>query len=239
MQTLYSQLCSNKANKIKQLALLMDPEKINWDAWESTILAIQHSQVNLILVGGSSHSPLAIDELVQALKKAIDLPVVLFPGHASQLSAQADAILFLSLLSGRNPDYLIQQQVDAVPALMQLDLEVISTGYLLIESGQVTSVERVSNTKPISRTNVDLAVHTAKAGEYLGAKLIYLEAGSGAKLPVPTEMIQAVSVAVQVPLVVGGGIRSQHEIQAAFTAGADVVVIGTAFEEDPQFFTPC
>jgi putative glycerol-1-phosphate prenyltransferase len=239
MQTLHFQLCSNKANNIKQLALLLDPEKINWDAWDSTIYAIQHSPVNLILVGGSSHSALAIDELVKALKKAIDLPVVLFPGHASQLSAQADAILFLSLLSGRNPDYLIQQQVDAVPALMQLHLEVISTGYLLIESGHVTSVERVSNTQPISRTDIDLAVHTAKAGEYLGAKLIYLEAGSGAKLPVPIKMIQAVSQSISVPLIVGGGIRSQHEIQAAFAAGADVVVIGTAFEEDPQFFTPC
>jgi len=145
----------------------------------------------------------------------------------------------LSLLSGRNPDYLIQQQVDATPTLMQMDLEVISTGYLLIESGQVTSVERVSNTKPISRIDIDLAVHTAKAGEYLGAKLIYLEAGSGAQLSVPLEMIQAVSQSISVPLIVGGGLRSQQEIQAAYSAGADVVVIGTAFEEDPQFFTSC
>ncbi|MBU3680658.1 MAG: geranylgeranylglyceryl/heptaprenylglyceryl phosphate synthase [Flavobacterium sp.] len=239
MQTLYPQICSKKANGIKQLAILLDPEKINWEAWESTICAIQHSPAHLILVGGSSHSALAIDELVQALKKAIDLPVVLFPGNSSQLSTQADAILFLSLLSGRNPDYLIQQQVDATPTLMQMDLEVISTGYLLIESGQVTSVERVSNTKPISRIDIDLAVHTAKAGEYLGAKLIYLEAGSGAQLSVPLEMIQAVSQSISVPLIVGGGLRSQQEIQAAYSAGADVVVIGTAFEEDPQFFTSC
>jgi putative glycerol-1-phosphate prenyltransferase len=237
MHQLYTQICSNKANGIKRLAILVDPEKINWEAWESTIYAIQHSPAHMILVGGSSHSPLAVDQLVQALKKAIDLPVVLFPGNSSQLSAQADAILFLSLLSGRNPDYLIQQQVDAAPALMQLDLEVISTGYLLIESGQVTSVERVSNTKPLSRSDIDLAIHTAKAGEYLGSKLIYLEAGSGAKFPVPLKMIEAVSNAIAVPLIVGGGIRSQQEIQAVFAAGADVVVIGTAFEEDPQFFT--
>jgi len=181
MQTRYSQLCLNKANHSKQLAILLDPEK-------------------------------------------------------TQLSVQADALLFLSLLSGRNPEYLIQQQVDAVPALMQLDLEVISTGYLLIESGQVTSVERVSNTKPISRTDIDLAVHTAKAGEYLGAKLIYLEAGSGAQFPVPLEMIQAVSQAIAVPLIVGGGLRTPQEIQAAYAAGADVVVIGTAFEDNLQFF---
>jgi putative glycerol-1-phosphate prenyltransferase len=237
MHQLYTQICSNKANGIKQLAILVDPEKINWEAWESTIYAIQHSPAHMILVGGSSHSPLAVDQLVQALKKVIDLPVVLFPGNSSQLSAQADAILFLSLLSGRNPDYLIQQQVDAVPALMQLDLEVISTGYLLIESGHVTSVERISQTKPIAQNQLDLAVHTAKAGEYLGSKLIYLEAGSGAKFPVPLKMIEAVSNAIAVPLIVGGGIRSQQEIQAAFAAGADVVVIGTAFEEDPQFFT--
>jgi phosphoglycerol geranylgeranyltransferase len=239
MQQLYTQLCVNKANGIKQLAILLDPEKINWEAWESTVHAIQHSPANLILVGGSSHSPLAVTQLVNALKKAIDLPVVLFPGNSAQLAAQADAILFLSLLSGRNSDYLIQHQVDAVPALMQLDIEVISTGYLLIESGHETSVERISQTKPIARNQVDLAVHTAKAGEYLGSKLIYLEAGSGAQFPVPVDMIQAVSKAIAVPLIVGGGLRSQREIQAAFQAGADIVVIGTAFEEDPQFFATC
>jgi putative glycerol-1-phosphate prenyltransferase len=239
MQQLYTQLCVNKANGIKQLAILLDPEKINWEAWESTVHAIQHSPANLILVGGSSHSPLAVTQLVQELKKAIDLPVVLFPGNSAQLAAQADAILFLSLLSGRNPDYLIQHQVDAVPALMQLDLEVISTGYLLIESGHETSVERISQTKPIARNQVDLAVHTAKAGEYLGSKLVYLEAGSGAQFPVPVDMIQAVSKAIAVPLIVGGGLRSQREIQAAFQAGADIVVIGTAFEEDPQYFATC
>ena len=239
MHQLYTQLCVNKANGIKQLAILFDPEKINWEAWESIVHAIQHSPVNLILVGGSSHSLLAVDQLVNTLKKAIDLPVVLFPGNSAQLAAQADAILFLSLLSGRNSDYLIQHQVDAVPALMQLDLEVISTGYLLIESGHETSVERISQTKPIARNQVDLAVHTAKAGEYLGSKLIYLEAGSGAQFPVPIDMIQAVSKAIAVPLIVGGGLRSQREIQAAFQAGADIVVIGTAFEEDPQFFATC
>lgn len=236
MHQFYTQICSNKANNIKQLAILLDPEKINWDEWEITVQAIQSSPAHMILVGGSSHSTLAVDQLVQELKKAIDLPVFLFPGNSTQLSAQADAILFLSLLSGRNPEYLIQQQVDAVPALMQLDLEVISTGYLLIESGQVTSVERVSNTQPISRTDIDLAVHTAKAGEYLGSKLIYLEAGSGAKFPVPLEMVEAVSNAIAVPLIVGGGLRTLQEIQAAYAAGADVVVIGTAFEDNPHFF---
>lgn len=239
MQSLYAQLCKNKAHGNKLLAILLDPEKVKWEFWASTVQAIQKSPAQLLLVGGSSHSPLAVDELVGALKKSIDLPVVLFPGNSAQLSAQADAILFLSLLSGRNPDYLIQQQVDAAPALMQLDLEVISTGYLLIESGQVTSVERISQTTPINRNQLDLAVHTAKAGEYLGAKLIYLEAGSGAKFPVPLDMIEAVSKTVDVPLIVGGGLRSQQEIQAAFQAGADVVVIGTAFEEDPQFFSAC
>ena len=239
MQSLYAQLCKNKAHGNKLLAILLDPEKVKWEFWASTVQAIQKSPAQLLLVGGSSHSPLAVDELVGALKKSIDLPVVLFPGNSAQLSAQADAILFLSLLSGRNPDYLIQQQVDAAPALMQLDLEVISTGYLLIESGQVTSVERSSQSTPIYRNQLDLAVHTAKAGEYLGAKLIYLEAGSGAKFPVPLDMIEAVSKTVDVPLIVGGGLRSQQEIQAAFQAGADVVVIGTAFEEDPQFFSAC
>lgn len=236
MQTRYSQLCLNKANKTKQLAILLDPEKINWDIWDITVQAIQDSPAQLILVGGSSNSPLDVDQLVQELKKAIDLPVFLFPGNSTQLSGEADAILFLSLFSGRNPDYLIQQQINAVPALMELDLEVISTGYLLIESGKVTSVERVSNTQPISRNDIDMAVHTAKAGEFLGSKLIYLEAGSGAQLPVPLEMIQAVSQAISVPLIVGGGLRTLQEIQATYAAGADIVVIGTAFEDNPYFF---
>lgn len=144
--------------------------------------------------------------------------------------------MFLQLLSGRNPEYLIEHQVNAVPVLEQTQLEILSTGYILIESGHETAVERVSQTKPISRAQIDYVAQTAKAGEFIGNKLIYLEAGSGAQQAVPLEMITAVAERISIPLIVGGGIRSREAIEAAFTAGADVVVIGTAFENDPNFF---
>ena len=165
-----------------------------------------------------------------------DLPIVLFPGDVTQISKDADAILFLSLLSGRNPDYLIDKQVQAVPLLEKTQLEVISTGYILIESGKTTAVQRVTNTLPLNRTDVDAITNTAKAGELLGKKLIYLEAGSGATYEVPAEVISSVKNKIDIPLIVGGGIRTKRQIENAFIAGADLVVIGTAFEEDQQFF---
>ena len=165
-----------------------------------------------------------------------DLPIVLFPGDVTQISKDADAILFLSLLSGRNPDYLIDKQVQAVPLLEKTQLEVISTGYILIESGKTTAVQRVTNTLPLNRTDVDAITNTAKAGELLGKKLIYLEAGSGATYEVPAEVISSVKNKIDIPLIVGGGIRTKTQIENAFIAGADMVVIGTAFEEDQQFF---
>ncbi len=170
------------------------------------------------------------------LKQKTNLPVVIFPGDPSQISPQADAILFLSLLSGRNPDYLIEYQVQAAPILKKTNLEVISTGYILIESGNETAVARVSKTKPLNRENFDLVLATAQAGEMLGNKLMYLEAGSGAKNAVPLEMIQLISQNIEIPIIVGGGIVDLHGIQNAFKAGADLVVIGTAFENDSHFF---
>jgi putative glycerol-1-phosphate prenyltransferase len=161
---------------------------------------------------------------------------VLFPGNPSQISIHADGILFLSLLSGRNPDFLIEHQVKAAPILKKTDLEIIPTSYLLIESGNETAVARVSKTKPISREDYDLVVATAMAGEMLGHQLIYLEAGSGAKQSVPIEMIQEVAKNTSIPLVVGGGITSLLGIQNAYEAGANLVVIGTAFEKNPSFF---
>ena len=140
------------------------------------------------------------------------------------------------LLSGRNPDYLIEQQIEAVPILEKTNLEIISTGYILIESGSETAVERISKTKPLSRKNPDYVAQTAKAGELIGNKLMYLEAGSGAKKAVPTEMIKTVAGKISIPLIVGGGIRSKKEIEEAFEAGADLVVIGTAFENNSNFF---
>ncbi|RZK11294.1 MAG: geranylgeranylglyceryl phosphate synthase family protein, partial [Flavobacterium sp.] len=153
-----------------------------------------------------------------------------------QISNEADGILFLSLISGRNPDYLIEHQVKAVPILKKSNLEIISTGYILIEGGNETAVSKVSQTKPIARGNFLEALYTAQAGEMLGNKLIYLEAGSGAILSVPSEIIELVSKNIEIPLIVGGGIKSQEEIQEVYNFGADLVVIGTAFENDNNFF---
>ena len=177
-----------------------------------------------------------LDELILKIKQICDLPILLFPGNPSQISDQADGILFLSLISGRNPDYLIEHQVKAAPILKKNQLEIISTGYILIESGTKTAVERVSKTTPLNRNNLELVLATAQAGEMLGHKLIYLEAGSGAKQTIPIEMIQFVSQNITIPLIVGGGIVDLQGIQKAYDSGADVVVIGTAFEKDVDFF---
>lgn len=233
---LYLELQQYKAENKKALAILLDPDKIIWENLERLILRINESPATHIFVGGSTVENNILDELILRLKKDIDLPIILFPGNPSQISAYADGILFLSLISGRNPDYLIEHQVNAVAVLNQMKLEVISTGYMLIESGAQTAVERVSQTKPLDRNNIEYAVHTAQAGEMLGSKLIYLEAGSGAKQAVPLEMVGQVAQNIQIPLIVGGGIVDLEGIQKAYDAGADLVVIGTAFENDLNFF---
>jgi len=197
---------------------------------------IKTSPATHIFVGGSIVETNKIDLLIQFLKDNLTIPILLFPGNPSQISTYADGILFLSLLSGRNPDFLIDHHVNAIPKLKNTSLEIIPTGYLLIESGSQTAVERVSQTNPLDRNNSNYVCQTAIAGEYLGNKLIYLEAGSGAKLAVPLEMIQEVSKCISIPLIVGGGIRTLREINEAYDAGADLVVIGTAFENDVTFF---
>lgn len=236
MKKIYDEILLAKAQNRKLLAILLDPDKIEINHLSVLIEKIKMSPATHILVGGSIVESDKIDELVLLLKEKLTLPIILFPGNPSQISLHADGILFLSLLSGRNPDYLIEHQINAVPLLRKSNLEIISTGYILIESGSQTAVERVSQTQPMDRKNIELVCQTAKAGEYLGNKLIYLEAGSGAKLAVPLEMIKAVSKEILIPLIVGGGIRSHQAIQAAFESGADMVVIGTAFENDSNFF---
>lgn len=236
--TFYNQIYSAHRANEKLLAILLDPEKLTLDALAGICEKIRQSPATHIFVGGSSYSGNHLDELIAALKAHISLPVLLFPGHPSQISAGADGILFLMLLSGRNPDYLIGHQIEAVPILEKINLEIISTGYILVESGAETAVARVSQTKPIDRDDFEFAAQTAKAGELIGNQLIYLEAGSGAQHPVPTEMIKNVARKINVPLIVGGGIRCPENIQKAYDAGADMVVIGTAFENDLNFFGP-
>ncbi|WP_396171179.1 geranylgeranylglyceryl/heptaprenylglyceryl phosphate synthase [Flavobacterium sp.] len=236
MVHIYNQIVSAKLANQKLLAILIDPDKVAMEYVSVLIQKINTSPATHILVGGSSFDGNHLDELIIELKSKIELPILLFPGNPSQISDKADGILFLTLLSGRNPDYLMEHQVNAVPILKKTTLEVISTGYILIESGSETAVERVSKTKPLDRTNANYVLQTAQAGEYIGNKLMYLEAGSGAKLAVPTEMITLVSQNIKIPVIVGGGIRSKNEIKGAFDAGADMVVIGTAFENDSNFF---
>ena len=236
MTNIYHNIVTSKAKNEKLLAILLDPDKINLESTEILSQKINQSPATHIFIGGSQVNNDIIDELILKIKQVCDLPIVLFPGNPSQISDKADGILFLTLLSGRNPDYLIEHQVNAVPILKKTNLEIISTGYILVESGNETAVERISKTKPLDRNNANFILQTAQAGEYLGNKLIYLEAGSGAKLAIPSEIIQLVSQNIQIPLIVGGGIRSLSEIKKAYLAGADLVVIGTAFENNLNFF---
>ncbi len=237
MTTIYKQILAAKSQKNKLLAILIDPDKVLIGNLSILIQKINQSPATHIFVGGSSFEGTYFDEIIMRLKAEITLPILLFPGNPSQISDKADGILFLTLLSGRNPDYLIEHQVNAVPILNKTNLEIISTGYILIESGNETAVERVSKTKPIDRSKAEYALQTAQAGIFIGNQLIYLEAGSGAQMAVPKEMIELVSKNINVPLIVGGGIRSKQEIENAFSAGADLVVIGTAFENNIDFFT--
>jgi len=234
--TIYQQIQAAKLANQKLLAILLDPDKIVWERITDLISKINQSPATHVFIGGSLVESSILDDLIVRIKKDCILPIVLFPGDPSQISNYADGILFLSLLSGRNPDYLIEHQVRAAPILKKTQLEIIPTAYLLIESGKETAVERISKTMPLDRDNLDLVLATALAGEMLGNKLIYLEAGSGAQKAVPQEMIELVSKNTNIPLIVGGGIVDLQGIQNAYQFGADLVVIGTAFENDINFF---
>jgi putative glycerol-1-phosphate prenyltransferase len=236
MINIYNNILQSKVKNEKILAILLDPDKIDLNSAEVLIQKIIQSPATHIFIGGSLVKTNILDELIIKIKQNCALPIVLFPGNPSQISDKADAILFLSLISGRNPDFLIEHQVKAAPILKQTQLEIISTGYILIESGSETAVERVSKTTPLDRNNLELALATAQAGEMLGNKLIYLEAGSGAKKSVPLEMIKKISQNIEIPVIVGGGIIDLQGIQKAYDSGADLVVIGTAFENDVDFF---
>lgn len=236
MQSLYKNIVASLNDGKKNLAVLIDPDKMSIANVEVFIQKVNTSIATHIFVGGSEVDEGVTETLVIEIKKYTQLPVILFPGDVIQITDKADGILFLSLISGRNPEYLIGKHVEAVSRLNQIDLEVIPCGYILIENGKETSVERVSQTKPLKRNEIQNIVDTAKAGELLGMKLIYLEAGSGATHAIEPEIISKVKRELNIPLIVGGGIRSKTELESAYKAGADLVVIGTAFEEDEAFF---
>jgi phosphoglycerol geranylgeranyltransferase len=236
LNTIYNEIDTAVKHGKKLLAVLIDPDKISLDNISFLINKIKQSPATHIFIGGSIVTNYIIDEIIILLKKEISLPIILFPGDPSQISRYADGILFLNLISGRNSDYLIGHQVNAVSKLKSTNLEIISTGYILIDGGKETAVQRVSQTKPLQVNDIQIIVDTAVAGTWMGNQLIYLEAGSGALHAVSPEVIQQVKSNINVPLIVGGGIRSAKQIQLAYDAGADIVVIGTAFENDPYFF---
>jgi len=219
----------------KRIAVLLDPDKLTSGMAVRMAEKIEKSPAEIILVGGSLVSN-SVDEIIKSIKQATAKPVVLFPGGGNQLSPYADALLLLSLVSGRNPEYLIGEHVRSSYRILKSGIEVISTAYVLIDGGATTSVQYVSNTMPIPANKPDLAVATALAGEQIGMRNIYLEAGSGAVNPVPESTIRAVSSVCKSPLMVGGGMRNMRTIEDAFNAGADIAVIGTAFEKNPDFF---
>jgi phosphoglycerol geranylgeranyltransferase len=232
----YQQILQAYKNNRKEIAVLLDPDKIAVNKLPEILKKINSAPVDYIFLGGSIVENVDVNDLVRTIKKHTVLPVVIFPGHPSQISDEADALLFLSLLSGRNSEYLIEHHINAIDALENSDLEIISTGYILIDGGKESAVQRVTNTKPIMQDQLELAYKTAKAGEYLGKKLVYLEAGSGALHSVSEDLISYLRKRLNLPIIVGGGIRSFENIKKTHRAGADLVVIGTAFENNEDFF---
>jgi putative glycerol-1-phosphate prenyltransferase len=215
------------------VAWLVDPDKYQES---SQFEWIENSGLDLILVGGSSGSAEALDSTIQSLKAhSGEIPICIFPGSKEQVSEHADGILFLSLISGTNPEYLITQQVEGALAIEHLGLEILPTGYLLVNEGEILSVHKASNTLPLLNSEVERIRAIALAGKFLGLKYFYLEGGSGAKVPVAHPVIQTVKKTVNNPLIVGGGLDSLEKVKKAFDAGADLVVLGNAIEKDPRF----
>ncbi|MFD0863505.1 geranylgeranylglyceryl/heptaprenylglyceryl phosphate synthase [Sungkyunkwania multivorans] len=225
-----------KGDRKKLLAVLIDPDKISVHAVPDFMDKVNASIATHVFVGGSTVANGLTEKIVLAIKTFTDLPVILFPGDAIQITDEAHGILFLSLISGRNPEYLIGQHVKSIAKLKNTSLEIIPTGYILIDGGNETAVQRVSKTTPIPRNDNEMAVETALAGQFSGKQLIYLEAGSGAKHPVPSRMIAEVVDELSVPVIVGGGIRDVNALEKAYAAGATLVVIGTILEDDEAFF---
>lgn len=219
----------------KSLAVLLDPDKLlDREGLDRTMQLINSSPVDYIFIGGSLVTESGFDERVKHVKDNTSIPVILFPGSVSQITPNVDAVLFLSLISGRNADLLIGQHVVAAPTIKRHKLETISTGYMLVDCGKPTTASYISATPPIPHDKPEIAAATACAGEMLGLSTMYLDGGSGAAQPVSEQMIQAVSRSTECPLIVGGGIRSTEQAHKAWSGGADIIVIGTAFEENPD-----
>jgi putative glycerol-1-phosphate prenyltransferase len=232
MMPVYQSLLDRKKNGQKSFAVLIDPDKVTTSSLHETIRLALEARVDYFFVGGSLVISDQLDACIQQIKAACSIPVLLFPGSPSQISKQADALLYLSLISGRNADYLIGQHVISAPFVKKSGLEIIPTGYMVIDGGAATTVSYISNASPLPADKPEIAMCTAMAGEMLGMKLIYMDSGSGAKKAIAEEMITAVAQHIDVPLIVGGGIRDAEKAYLNCKAGADVIVVGNAIEKD-------
>lgn len=231
---LYQQLVTKKANGQKSFAVLIDPDKVDAASIDQLTQLATTAKVDYLLVGGSLVISNHLDNVVQQIKAQCSIPVILFPGSPSQISVYADALLYLSLISGRNPELLIGQHVISAAAVKQSGLEIMSTGYMVIDGGAPTTVSYISNASPIPADKNEIALCTAMAGEMLGMKLIYMDAGSGARRPITESMIQKVAAVIEAPLIIGGGITTPEKAYLNCKAGADVIVVGNAIEKDPS-----
>ena len=231
---LYQQLLEKKSKGQKSFAILIDPDKVDDTKLdELTELAVA-AKADYLFVGGSLVISNHLDKVVQRIKRNCDIPAILFPGSPSQISVHADGLLYLSLISGRNPELLIGQHVISAAAVKQSGLEIIATGYMVIDGGAPTTVSYISNAAPVPADKNEIAMCTAMAGEMLGMRVIYMDAGSGAKRAVSDSMIEKVAHSIEIPLIVGGGITTPEKAYRNCRAGADVLVIGNAIEKDPS-----
>ena len=235
--TLYTSLLDHKKHGRKSFAVLVDPDKVNRKALDELIRISVTAKVDHFFVGGSLVISSNLDECVQYIKQHCDIPVTLFPGSPSQVSPFADALLYLSVISGRNPELLIGQHVISAPFVKKSGLEIMSTGYIVVDGGAPTTVSYISNTYPVPSDKPEIAMCTAMAGEMLGMKLIYMDAGSGAKRPITESMIRLVADHIEVPLIVGGGILTPEKAYLNCKAGADVIVVGNAIEKEVSLIT--
>ncbi len=231
---LYTSFLEAKKSRKKKFVVLIDPDNMRLDKLDKVLQLSKEAKVDYFFIGGSLVVNDMLDMVLANIKKATDIPMILFPGNSFQLSYKADGLLFLSLISGRNADLLIGKHVITAPFLKISPLEIMSTGYMLIDGGISTTVQYMSNTTPIPANKDDIALCTAMAGELLGLKMIYMDAGSGAQKPISASMITAVSTAISIPLIVGGGITSPEKAYENVKAGADIIVVGNAIEKDPQ-----
>ena len=232
LQDIYPSLCERKANGQKSFAVLIDPDKVDNEKMQRLLELAHAAKVDYFLVGGSLVISNYLDTCVQFIKANSSIPVILFPGSHTQVSKYADALLYLSLISGRNPELLIGQHVISAPAVRKSGLEILSTGYMVIDGGAPTTVSYISNASPLPADKNDIAMCTAMAGEMLGMKLIYMDAGSGAKRPITESMIETVARHISVPLFIGGGITNPEKAYLNCKAGADIIVVGNAIEKD-------